>query len=500
MRRTLIFLNVFVAVLVVSPFVSRPVDYQIEEKFHIKTMPTSSLLAQLNIVPNVVNQTDYLEINTVNHVSKQITIHGVLFDYDALHYILYKRADIKADIETYLLEDRPIEEMIALNALLDYVDLRSLEYKDRFFRFEDNIDLFEKAGNFFYQLFSFEQDVVDFNFLNNRLLKVYEVRFYEDFDENQILAGVYGLYHVYDQDVYYLESSVCDAFNLYNKLDELEKEDLMATASEGDYFEEEDCYYYHYRQLDHNLSFGLIEEEFYPHKASYVFDYQSHVSKPYARFRLVFDAFYQEKLMISSETMRVKISKEANDYRNQYNVDPVFVYGGMQYIPVDIIYPHRLIVEEKEGWFYTKSNYFHQMLEGNLGNVKYRKDLRYYDLYEQEVMLGGLELIYDQVGYVEYEPLTTFTFNYGIGDMEHYLKDVYPFLLWGTSAENREDYSMVERFIWDKDRFTVAKQGRRFEKNRLRQYYYNNLENVIIGSDIPISILDEIDDFYQNTR
>ncbi len=237
-----------------------------------------------------------------------------------------------------------------------------------------------------------------------------------------------------------------------------------------------------------------------PHENTFVFDYQSYSTKPYARFRLVFDYFYEEKLMISSETMNVKISKEANDYRNQYNVEFVEVYGEIKPIPVDMIYPYKTLIEDKEMWFYTQSNYFHQMLEGNQKNVKYRKDRVYYDGYTYTEELGGLELIYDRIGLVVYDPLTTFTFNYGSSDLTHYLKDVYPFLLWGTSIKNREEFSIVERFIWDKDRFTIYRSGHVLEKNALREYYDRRLKNVIIGSEVPIELLDQIDEYYDKTR
>lgn len=501
MRRVLLFCNLMIAALVVSPFVSRPVTYQIDERFTIKEMPTSGVLAQLNIVPNVVNQREYLEVNTVNHISKQIVLQNIVFDYDALHYMLYLRDDLEQDIDDYLSDDtRPLIEILALNELIDYSKRRDLREKERFFRFEKNIDLFEKAGDFFVQLFDYEQELLGIDLFTNRSLRIQEVRFYEDFDEEELLAGIYGLYSVYDQDTYYVESETCQDFYLGSRLTVEEKEEFIRNIEKEDYLEEEGCYLHHFKKLDHNLSFEIEEEKLYPHAKSFVFEYQSHVSKPYARLRLVFDYFYEEKLMVSTEDLDFKISKEANDDRNQYNVEPVEVYGDVRYMPVDLIYPHRLIIDEKELWFYTSSNYFHQMLEDNLGNVKYRKDLRYYDAYYGEVMLGGLELIYDRAGYVEYDPLTTFTFNYGIGDLEHYVKDVFPFLLWGTGVENRNSYSALERFIWDKDRFTLLKQGKRLEKRSLREYYENSLADVIIGSEIPIEILEDIDRYYQNTR
>jgi len=500
MRRTLLFLNLLIAALVVSPFVSRPVTYRIDERFTIKDMPTSGVLAQLNIVPNVVNQSAYLEVNTVNHISKQIVIQDIVFDYDALYYMLYLREDLGQYIDDYLSGGRPLKEVLVLSELKEYIKRRDLREKERFFRFEKNIDLFEKAGDFFVQLVDYEQELLGIDLFTNRSLRIDEVRFYEDFDEEEMLVGIYGLYSVYDQDTYYLEGETCQDFYLGSRLDEEEKVEFISKIEDEDYVEEEGCYLQHFKKLDHNLSFEIEEEKRYPHANSFVFEYQSHVSKPYARLRLVFDHFYEEKLMISTENLNFKISKEASDYRNQYNVEPVEVYGDVRYIPVDLIYPHRLIIEEKERWFYTSSNYFHQMLEDNLGNVKYRKDLRYYDAYYGEVMLGGLELIYDRAGYVEYDPLTTFTFNYGIGDLEHYVKDVFPFLLWGTGVENRNAYSIVERFIWDKDRFTLLKQGKRLEKRSLRDYYENSLADVIIGSEIPIDILEEIDRYYQNTR
>jgi len=500
MKRWLIFFNILLATLFVSPFVGLPKTVYINEQFSLRSMPTSTVLAQLNIVPNIVEERDLLEINTVNHISKTITIHDIVFDMDAIHYMLYQKEDLGTFIDAWLEVTRSDEELRVMESFVSYLEENSLKYKARFFRFDEETHFTKIASEFIYDLFMFDHQEVDSVFLINRKVKPYEVRFYEDFDEMNMVAGIYGLYHVYERNTYYLESDVCAEFNLYTKLNEEEKNELIAQLNEDDFVEEEECFFYYYEKLDHDLSFEIIEESIYPHEKNIVFDYQSHTTKPYARFRVVFDYFYEEKLLISSETMNFKISKEASHYRNQHNVELVDTYGTTRKISVDMMYPHRTLVENKELWFYTRTNYFHQMLDGNQKNVKYRKDLVYYDAYENQEMLGGLELIYDSIGYVVYDPLTTFTFNYGISDMNHYLKDVYPFLLWGTSRVNREEYSIVERFIWDKDRFTIFQYGHVLEKDALRQYYDTRLKNVIIGSEVPVSLLDEIDLYYRNTR
>ena len=463
-------------------------------------MPTSTILAQLNIIPNIVQSENLSEVNTVNHVSKTVDIKDVVFDVDAVHYLLYLVEDLDEQINEWFTNEHSDNEIQTMEDFIEYKEQNSLRYKARFYEFDEEHQFVKTMSDFIYDLFMLDNQSLDLDFLMNRTIKPYEVLFYEDFDEVKMVAGIYGLYHVYDQNTYYIESETCSDFNLYSKITEEEKLTLIENIENDNYIEEEECFLYYYEKLEHNLSFELAPEVFYPHEKSFVFEYQSHSTKPYAFFRIVFDYFYEEKLMISSKTMSFKISKEANDYRNQYNVELVEVYGKIKAIPVDMIYPYRTLVEDKELWFYTRSNYFHQMLDGNQGNVKYRKDIIYFDGYSYEDMLGGLELIYNQVGFVVYQPLTTFTFNYGITDMNHYLKDVYPFLLWGTSKENREDYSMVERFIWDKDRFTINKYGHILEKSALRRYYDTRLKNVIIGSEVPVDLLDEIDEYYYNTR
>ncbi|MGS0973103.1 MAG: hypothetical protein ACVCEJ_07710 [Candidatus Izemoplasmataceae bacterium] len=498
--RILIILNILFAALFVSPFIGRPKVIHIEERFSIKNMPTSTILAELNIVPTIVKDRDMLEVNTVNHQSKSITIRGVVFDLDAIHYMLYQLPDLEDRIDEWLALERSGEEVLAMSRFKSYLVDNSLQYKARFYRFNQETHFVKIVEDFLYDLFLLGEKSVNLDFITNQEVRPYEVRFYEDFDEEKMVAGAYGLYHVYSRNTYYLESDLCTDFNLYSKISEQEKQAMIDGLDEVDYVEEDGCYTYVFEQLDYDLSFELLEEKLYQHNTIFVFDYQSHSTKPYARFRVAFDHFYEEKLLISSETSNFKISKEASDYRNQYNVELVESYGETRAVPVDIIYPHRNLVEDKELWFYTKSNYFHQMLEGNQYNVKYRKDMIYYDEYDRENMFGGLELIYDSVGYVVYDPLTIFTFNYGISDLNHYLKDVYPFLLWGTSVENRESYRMVERFIWDKDRFTIFKYGHVLEKEALRQYYDTRLKNVIIGSEVPIDILDDIDDYYEKTR
>lgn len=501
MKRILFIVNIVLSALFVSPFIGEPQTTYIEEKFSIKNMPTSSILTQWNIIPSVLNEKDMFEINTVNHISKQVRIDQVLYDLDAIHYMLYQYVGLQEKAEEWLSkEDRTNEEIVVMTRFIEYIKNNSLRYKSRFYAFNEETNFILIADEFIDQLFVLDKVNIELDFLTNKSIKPYEIRFYEDFDEEKMVAGVYGLYSVYDKKTYYKSSDVCDEFNLYSKITEEEQTELIDTLEEDNYFEEEECSFYLYEKLDHKVSFEILPEEFYEHEITYVFDYQSHSTKPYVRMRVVFDYFFEEKLMVSSPSDRFKISKEANDYRNQYNVERIDVYEEILPIPVDVLYPHRTLVEDKELWFYTKSNYFHQMLEGNQKNVKYRKDLVYYDVYNAGEMLGGYELIYNTIGFVVYDPLTTFTFNYGIGDMDHYLKDVYPFLLWGTSKENREDYSMVERFIWDKDRFTVNKYGQFMEKNALRQYYDNRLKNVIIGTGIPIALLDEIDAFYEKTR
>jgi hypothetical protein len=484
----------------VSPFIGNPIVRYIDEDFSIKNMPTSTILAQLNIVPTIVEEQGLYEVNMVNHVSKTMDINGVVFDMDAIHYMLFQLPDLLERITAWTMDQQSENELNAIADFVEYLEGNSLRYKARFYEFDDDTHFTNILSDFIYQLFELDDVSLDFNFFTNKTIQPYEVRFYEDFDEDKMVAGIYGMYHVYDRNTYYLESETCNDFNLYSKITREEKEAMILSMDVGNYYEEDECYFYLYEKLDHDLSFELVPEVFYPHENTFLFDYQSYSTKPYARFRLVFDYFYEEKLMISSETMNVKISKEANDYRNQYNVEFVEVYGEIKPIPVDMIYPYKTLIEDKEMWFYTQSNYFHQMLEGNQKNVKYRKDRVYYDGYTYTEELGGLELIYDRIGLVVYDPLTTFTFNYGSSDLTHYLKDVYPFLLWGTSIKNREEFSIDERFIWDKDRFTIYRSGHVLEKNALREYYDRRLKNVIIGSEVPIELLDQIDEYYDKTR
>lgn len=54
----------------------------------------------------------------------------------------------------------------------------------------------------------------------------------------------------------------------------------------------------------------------------------------------------------------------------------------------------------------------------------------------------------------------TFTFNFGLDITDpgsescpdaHYIMDVYPYLVWGNTFADSQNYTAYIRFIWDKD-------------------------------------------------
>ncbi|MCF7930695.1 MAG: hypothetical protein K9L02_04190 [Acholeplasmataceae bacterium] len=201
------------------------------------------------------------------------------------------------------------------------------------------------------------------------------------------------------------------------------------------------------------------------HASTKSFTYRSYFqafessSAPLADITLIYDYMGLEKMYIESDDTATdfKISKEAHYSRNQFN----FVetpYGNMM---LTDLYPNE---SDIEGNYFIKVNaigsYFHKLLPSNSGNTKYIKNVRYYDVNLSTYIPGSVEMVYDNNGNIESEDLVTFTFNFGVDesdeasdsfDKQHWIRDVYPYLVWGNSAVDYINHSAFERFVWDKD-------------------------------------------------
>ena len=240
----------------------------------------------------------------------------------------------------------------------------------------------------------------------------------------------------------------------------------------------------------------------YDHKDVIEFDYQSFstigndgLSVPLANIHLIDDYWGNEKLILESDDIGVayKISQSVHYSRNQYNK----ING----VAVDNLYSTES--QLPSGWVHVLiGNYFHKLLQSNANNKKYLKSTEYYDVNLGVNIDGELELVYDENGDVEYEDLVTFTFNFGVGasDYEseffkdaHWIRDVYPYLIWGNSSEDYNSHTPFERFVWDKASKNSNITARNAQGDVLTNMYYLSLGsdqsvNDNDGTIIPFSV------------
>ena len=232
----------------------------------------------------------------------------------------------------------------------------------------------------------------------------------------------------------------------------------------------------------------------YDHQDTIEFDYQSFsvvwdgLSTPTANIHLIYDYWGNEKMILSSNDIGedYKISQNEHYNRNQYNkIGSSFV---------DILYPNK---EDLSGWYDVPQNlrsYFHLLLQENSNNDKFTLGVTYIDLNLGVSLNGELELVYDENGDVEYEDLVTFTFNFGVDESDsenemvsdsHYIRDVYPYLVWGNSEDDYNNHTAFERFVWDKASFTNNTLARNSQYETLTNMYLNGTITDSGGLEIP---------------
>jgi hypothetical protein len=217
----------------------------------------------------------------------------------------------------------------------------------------------------------------------------------------------------------------------------------------------------------------------YSHIETIEFDYQSYggfsdgVRAPSATIYLINDFWGNQKMILLSADIGIayKITRESHYDRNQYNkINGVYV---------DVLYPTMNLLS---GWtsLAPELSYFHLLLSENSDNHKHTKPISYLDLNLGVMLNGELELVYDENDDVEYEDLVSFTFNFGVGlsDPEvevisdaHYIRDVYPYLIWGNSETDYNNHTPFERFAWDKASRYNNIEARNSEKEDLTDMY-----------------------------
>lgn len=214
--------------------------------------------------------------------------------------------------------------------------------------------------------------------------------------------------------------------------------------------------------------------EAYKHEKVYNFDYRSFqyvsdsLNAPLATIDVILDYQGDQKMIISSTDANsdYKITQYAHYNRNQYNGD------------LDQSYPTLDSLSSSFGSAEDDiASYFHRLLPSNDLNLKYLLDVRYYDSQIGEYVYGQKEIVYAKDSenqdpediLVEYDPLVTFSFNFGVHLSEesgtptindaHWLRDVYPYLIWGNNSDDYSNHTAFERFVWDKDSGNGWSQG-----------------------------------------
>lgn len=187
------------------------------------------------------------------------------------------------------------------------------------------------------------------------------------------------------------------------------------------------------------------------------------VSPPVVNITLILDYFGNEKMIINSYDGELGsnydyfITREVHWNRNQYNVN--------RRQPLTELYPYRGdLINQDWDEALPVANYFHRLMPANNNNKKFIKETTYFDLNLSQYTTGSFELIYSgdsSSSTVVTDSLVMGTFNFGTGDnftnnpvfvvYTHYVRDVYPYLIWGNNQEDFNNHSAFERFVWDKD-------------------------------------------------
>lgn len=359
-------------------------------------------------------------VDTINGSKKEtIILDGVEYEKDALIYSIYA-ASQNGNLDLSMKSHGCNMSFVNQNSLtkiqekanqgqLRYNDIKPL-IDDKKFIEEEKLfikDLVQKK---------IILNSRDYNLMADYYYTTVYVGYYEDFNEVSTIAGTYEI-----QAEYYFNNNA-----------------VIYTGATR------------YALLDYQVS--------YTHINTIQFSYRSYyypiVNAPLALITVIIDYWGEQKMILASEDIgeEFKISRYAHYNRNDYNQ-----MGG---VAVDQLYPTTEILGNYFGSpLLPIASYFHKLLIQNFNNTKYVKSITYYNLQLEKLIPGSLELVYDENGNVEYEDLVTFTFNFGVdlSDPEveavsdsHYIRDVYPYLLWGNSLYDYFSHTPFERFVWDK--------------------------------------------------
>jgi len=415
---------------------------------------------QEEIVELTQNETDFFDkmrfkqqyedrgimvVDTINGTEKEtMEINGVEYEKDALVYTIFQ-ASQNGELETSMNKygnAMSLSNQYHLSEIQEKANLNQLVYSDISILFDDERFVVEN-DKFFDELLPDRKivDSRDYSLMATYYYETVYTGYYQNYTIYNTTSGIYSIQAEYYTNIWgtkiYTGSTryvLNTTFTTYNHIETIE------------------------------------------------FDYQSYVAgldgvtPPYATIYLINDYWGTEKMILVSDDIgtEYKITQENHYARNQYNkIDGV---------SVDILYPTK--DDLSSGWFdvpQTVGSYFHLLLLANSDNDKFTKGVTYQDINLGVTLDGGLELVYDENDDVEYEDLVTFTFNFGVDrsdpDFEpvlpdaHYIRDVYPYLIWGNSENDYNNHTPFERFVWDKASYTNNSDARNAEGEDLTDMY-----------------------------
>jgi hypothetical protein len=224
----------------------------------------------------------------------------------------------------------------------------------------------------------------------------------------------------------------------------------------------------------------------YPHAEKLIFNYKSFNQliwvAPTGHISLILDYFGKQKMILeytegnavdaNGNTLQLKfyISQEVHYSRNYYNRPKG--NDNVIYPLYEMLYPTKGdLLNSSVGWeeALVTGTYFHRLhgitggTNPNANNVKYTKKQEYYDSILHHLTFGSAELVYNgssNLSTLVTDSLVKFTFNFGekasYGQNEsivdaHWIRDVYPYLIWGNDSNDYDAHTPFERFCWDKD-------------------------------------------------
>lgn len=244
----------------------------------------------------------------------------------------------------------------------------------------------------------------------------------------------------------------------------------------------------------------------YAHPQKIVFTYQSYnilgVHAPEASITLIKDYFGDQKMILVSIDPEIGVYSFYITQEVHYNRNKWYQMGDYQ-IPLTSYYPtlgsvHNSGAPWKEAS--PTASYFHKLLY-NQSNVKYILPVVYYDGTAGVLTSGEFELVYSgetNQSPVVTDPFLEGTFNFGcvnnfasgtgIVNDSHYIRDVYPYLIWGNSLSDYQNHTPFERFVWDKDSANILNyKGRNLFGFQLTSLYPGTIGNQG-GTAIPESV------------